>query len=187
MIQLLLSAHSNDGARRKSSFRGQAHSFLSVSMVVLLLSDITKVLNFQGSISGELQPAFSNCATGPPFPASTNMCLLCKTWLPAAHFPRKASGAIITPAAQGIPCPIAELSCSTGAFSVWHQVQNNNAQCFTRLCVLWRTLWLRHNMILQAAFNNTPGLCRDRCGISNPQLIQGEWTNRVKPNHCLSV
>lgn len=58
---------------------------------------------------------------------------------------------------------------------------------FSGLCSLWRMLWLRHNMILQAAFNDTPGLCRDRCGISNPQHIQAEWANRVRPSHCLPV
>lgn len=127
VFQLLLFDPSNNWARRRSSFGFQAHSFPSFPTVLLLLQDIIKVLNFQGSVSDEPQPAFSTCATIPSTSfakpkASTNMCLLCKTWLPAAHSPRKASGAIITTAALGIPCPTAELSCSPGALSVWHQV-----------------------------------------------------------------
>lgn len=67
LIQLLLFDHSNNGTRRKSFSGGQAHSFPAVPMVLLVLSDTTKVLNFQGSVSGELQPAFSTCARGSPF------------------------------------------------------------------------------------------------------------------------
>lgn len=48
-------------------------------MLLLLLSDITKVLNFQGSVSGELQSAFSTCARGPPFPV--------QVWQSQRHLP----------------------------------------------------------------------------------------------------
>lgn len=48
LIQLLLFDHSNNEARRKSFSGGQAHSFPSVPMVLLLLSDTTKVLHFRG-------------------------------------------------------------------------------------------------------------------------------------------
>lgn len=71
LIQLLLPDPSNNGGRKKSSFVGQAHSFQSVLTLpnmLLLLSDVTKVLNFQGSVSGKLQSAFSTCARRPPFP-----------------------------------------------------------------------------------------------------------------------
>lgn len=164
-------------------------------MLLLLLSDITKVLNFQGSVSGELQSAFSTCARGPPFPV--------QVWQRQRHLPtctccaRLGCLLLISPGKplepssplqpwasyvqqQSSPVPQVHF-----LYGIRHKVTMLNV--FTGLCSLWRMLWLRHNMILQAAFNDTPGLCRDRCGISNPQYVQREWANRVRPSHCLPV
>lgn len=144
-------------------------------MVMPLLLDIVKVFSFQGSVvncnllsAPMLEGHLPQYSFAKP-KASTNMLLLCKCLLPPAHYPRKAlelSSALQLWASHvqrhSFPVPQVHISVS-------HQIQNNDAQCFTGLCILWRELCLRHNMILQLAFNYIPRLCRHRCGIPIPQ------------------
>lgn len=89
-------------------------------MVMTLLSDIVS-LQFS-RVSGELQPAFSTRARGPSSPIQFckaegiyQHALAVQVFAASCSLPQESSGAVISTAALGIPCPKTQLSCSPGA------------------------------------------------------------------------